>query len=314
MRTSRTDARVAKAPAAPAASPSPKKTDTASAPAPGGGWKPKAVVRQAAQHLQQQAAQAQRQAQQFAAQTGLFRVGMDNANPTSNADATAFVKDKASAHAHVDARLEKAQAFLTERGLEGQVVAKLVTADIVNVAGMDPVEHAEWQFFLVPKPKDGAFPAAENGLVQRGKSKERLPGLLDEKALTAWVEAQGVRSEGSSFLRSSDNPLFLGRLNYGTAGSGLYTKVPDYAEVGGHRYDTRAVEGVALSSPEKLHAAVDALYTKHPGAYGTNGVCHQGAVLVAEALGLDPVKDAARHIDSLWASRFKFGRLGRELP
>ncbi len=54
--------------------------------------------------------------------------------------------------------------------------------------------------------------------------------------------------------------------------------------------------------------------TKQPGAYSTNGVCHQGAVLVADALGLDPVKDAARQIDSLWATRLKFGREGRTLP
>jgi hypothetical protein len=266
------------------------------------------------QGARQQAAAVAKDVKQVAAERGLFRVGMDNANPTSNADATAYIKDKKAALAHFDTRLAEAKSFLAKQGLEGEVVAKLVTADIVNVAGMDPVEHAEWQFFLVPKKAGETWKTDENGMLQNGKSKTPPKGLLDENKLTEWVKQRGAKSEGSSFLRSADNPLFLGRLNYGTAGSGMYTKVPDYAEVGGHAYDTRSVEGLALTTPEKARAAITAMYTKQPGAYGTNGVCHQGAVLVADALGLDPVKDAARHIDSLWASRFKFGREGRTLP
>jgi len=275
-----------------------------------GGWKPASLLRGA----RAVAGQAMKQAQQVAAERGLFRVGMDNASPTTNADKTAYLKDKGEAKAHFDQRLDEAQKFLAARGLKGEVVAKLVTADIVNVAGMSPVEHAEWQFFLVPKAGGETWKPEANGLLQRGASKTSQPGLLDEKKLTEWVQSQGVKSEGSAFLRSSDNPLFLGRLNYGTAGSGMYTKVPDYAEVGGHRYDTRQVEGLAVTTPGKVRAAIDAMYTKQPGAYSTNGVCHQGAVLVADALGLDPVKDAARQIDSLWATRLKFGREGRTLP
>ncbi|MDP3504903.1 MAG: hypothetical protein Q8S33_31490 [Myxococcales bacterium] len=305
MRTNRTTPTAA--PVAPAktqkAEPSTVPARAEEAPSKSRGWQPASLLRGARNAIKE-----------TAAQHGLFRVGMDNASPASNADATAYLTDKVQAKAHFDQRLEGAQKFLADRGMKGEVVAKLVTADIVNVGGMSPVEHAEWQFFLVPKAGGETWKSDSNGLLQRGASKTPPPGMLDEKKLTEWVQSQGVKSEGSAFLRSSDNPLFLGRLNYGTAGSGMYTKVPDYAEVGGHKYDTRQVEGLAVTTPGKVRAAIDAMYTKQPGAYSTNGVCHQGAVLVADALGLDPVKDAARHIDSLWASRLKFGRAGRELP
>jgi hypothetical protein len=108
---------------------------------------------------------------------------------------------------------------------------------------MDPVEHSEWQFFLVPKEPAEVWPQTD-GMVQRGA------------------------------------------------------------------YNTHQVEGVAVTTPEKVRAAPDELYTKHPKPYAVSGVCHQASALVAKVLGLDPVRDVARHIDSMWATRLKFGRFG----
>lgn len=241
-------------------------------------------------------------AREGAARTGLFRLGMDNRFPGPGADTTAFLSEREEAQAYFDRRLAAARAYLQERGMEGTIAAKLVTADIVNLAGGSPVEHAEWQMHLVPNPG-----RAVDGRIDP----KRAPGMFDERRLEEFVRSQGARSEGSEILRSEDHPLFLGRLNYGTAGSGMYTKVPDYAEIGGHRYDTREVELMTTTDPEQVKASIDAMYAQQGRPYAVDGVCHQGAALVGQMLGLDPAEVASR-VQASWATRLKFGRTGRD--
>ncbi len=239
---------------------------------------------------------------QAAEQSGAFRVGMDNRFPGPGADRTAYISKEAAAQEYFGQRLEAARAFLREQGKEGTISAKLVTADIVNLAGQSPVEHAEWQLMLVP--------TVSGQRVGKEIDPKRAPGMFDEKRLDSYVREQGARSPGSPILRSEDNPLFLGRLNYGTAGSGMYNRVPDYAEIGGHKFNTREVEMIATASEEQIRSAISAMYSQQSRPYSVDGVCHQGAVLVGEKLGLDPGKVGTK-IDSAWATNLKYGATGR---
>jgi len=237
-----------------------------------------------------------------AARTGIFRTGMDNRFPGPGADKTAYLTEQEQAQEYFSQRLEAARAYLREQGLEGTITAKLVTADIVNLAGQSPVEHGEWQLMMVPHAKGARVP--------KEIDPKKAPGLFDEKRLDAFVRERGAKTPGSPILRSQDNPLFLGRLNYGTAGSGMYTRVPDYAEIGGHKYNTREVEMMATASEKQVRAAIDTMYTQQSRPYSVDGVCHQGAALVGEQLGLDPNKVGAK-IDSSWATNLKYGPKGK---
>lgn len=242
-------------------------------------------------------------AREAAASASMFRLGMDNRYPGPGADKTAYLSEAEAAHGYFDERKAAAEAYLAERGLNGTIVAKMVTADILNLGGGSPVEHAEWQLHMVPH--EGEAP------VQGEFDPANAPGRFDENELQAFVEAEGAKTEGSPILRSPDNPLFLGRLNYGTAGSGMYTQVPDYAEIGGHQYDTREVEMMTTVTTDQVSAAIDAMYDQQSRPYLGDGVCHQGAALAGQAFGLDP-KDVASKVQSAWATRLKFGRTGKD--
>ena len=97
----------------------------------------------------------------------------------------------AEGKAFFDQRLAGATTFLRKHGLEGQVVAKLVKADQITVAGHAAVQHAEWQFFLVPKTDINKVRAGADGTIFVGGRPPALPGLLDERRLTEWVKHKG---------------------------------------------------------------------------------------------------------------------------
>ncbi len=124
--------------------------------------------------------------------------------------------------------------------------------------------------------------------------------------MTAWVKKE-TNHDPALLLRSKDNPLFLGRLNLGEGGAGMYANTPEYAEVGGQKFNTRHLESMVLDSPDQVHKAVDNFYQKLPGEWGDYGVCHQGVVATAESFGLDKAK-FAQEINGLWLTRLKFGR------
>jgi len=200
-------------------------------------------------------------------------------------------------------RLAAARAFLKKKGLEGVIVAKMVTADLWRSHGSSQAEHVEWQFFLVPLAK-GKQPK------KTGPWHAATSGLLNENRLMAWLKKQGLGSSDAPFLRSEDNPLFLGRAAFGHQGSGLYTAVPDYAEVGGNRHGAREVEAIAVATPAGALKAIGALYDSHRRGYAKDGTCHQAAAVVGRTLGYEP-HQIARKIQGMWGTRLLYGREGR---
>jgi hypothetical protein len=279
--------------------------------------KPKPVVLNAARGavesvktlVQTTSAAALKHVTKFADDTGLFRTAMDNLNGPDGMKIGRSFDTAEQSKAYFDERLQGAKKFLAERGLEGQVVAKLVSADMVTVAGQVAVEHAEWQFFLVPKSDAQKSKPDSTGLLFVGsQNRIELPGLLEEAAMTSWVKRETGQSQ-NHLLRSSENPLFLGRLNLGEGGMGIFPAVPEYAEVGGQRRDSRRLEGMVLVSPEQVKKTVDEVYLKLPGEWGDFGTCQQGAIATAESLGLDKVK-VAHELKGLWITRAKYGRTG----
>jgi hypothetical protein len=183
----------------------------------------------------------------------------------------------------------------------------MVTADMITVAGVDVIEHAEWQFFLLPEGDLADAPVDDRGLLFLGRgAKPELPGLLDEARMTEWVKAQTGQA---GLLRCSANPLFLGRLNNGEGGMGIFTGVPEYGELGGQRYRTRELIGMAALSPERVRAAIRAGHERLPGGWGEHGVCHQGFTITADALGFE-VPRVAHEVHGLWLTRLRYGRTG----
>ncbi len=262
---------------------------------------------------QEASGKAVKQLMQAASDTGLLRTNMDNVSGPAGMKVGKSFDTPEQSKAFFDQRLKKAEAFLKARGMEGQVVAKMVSADMITVGGHAAVEHAEWQFFMVPKTDAAKAKPDSNGLLFIGdKNQPKLPGLLDEKKMTSWIKEQ-TGAPADKLLRSKDNPLFLGRLNLGEGGAGLYTNTPEYAEVGGQKFKTRHLESMVLVSPERVKKAVDDVYTKLPGEWGQHGTCQQGVVATAESFGLDKSK-FAKEINGLWLTRLKFGRTGNHQP
>jgi hypothetical protein len=216
----------------------------------------------------------------------------------------------AEGKAFFDERLAQANAFLRQHGLEGQVVAKLVKANQITVAGHAVVEHAEWQFFLVPKADLKKVRTDADGAIFVGGRPPALPGLLDEGRMTDWVKE---KTGAKGLLRSDHNPLFLGRLNLGDGGMGIYKRVPEFAELGGQQYSSRHVAGLVVVDRAKVHKAIDAGYAQLPGEWGKNGTCQQGAIVTATSLGLDEGR-VAKEINGLWLTRLRFGRKGAHAP
>jgi hypothetical protein len=262
---------------------------------------------------QEVSGKAVKQLMQAASDTGLLRTNMDNISGPEGMKVGKSFDTPEQSKAFFDQRLKKAEAFLKARGMEGQVVAKMVSADMITVGGHAAVEHAEWQFFMVPKSDAAKAKPESNGLLFIGdKNQPKLPGLLDEKKMTSWVKEQ-TGAPADKLLRSKDNPLFLGRLNLGEGGAGLYTNTPEYAEVGGQKFKTRHLESMVLVSPERVRKAVDDIYAKLPGEWGQHGTCQQGVMATAESFGLDKNK-FAKEINGLWLTRLKFGRTGNFQP
>ena len=221
---------------------------------------------------------------------------------------TPRLRSPAEAHAFVEARLASATAFLSRRKLPGVVVAKFVTSDLVDVRGKTVAEHAEWQFFLVPKPENpGRWREVRDGFIARTEAQSSYPGMLNATTLEDWVRAQGVDVRGMT----EDNPLFLGRLQVTRSGTGLFTTVPEYADTGRKHLPATRVEAQVLCTPEKLHGAIDALYARFPGEYGEQGVCHQAAVVVGQALGVNARRHLEDKIAGFSVSSFLYGEDGR---
>lgn len=211
----------------------------------------------------------------FLSDTGLLRRSMDNRSGEAGLRVGSSFETAEQSVRFFDDRLRAAEAYLQERGLRGRVVGKMVSADMITVAGVDVIEHVEWQFFLLPETDAAQAQADDRGVVFLGRGPHpELPGLLDEERMTSWVKAQ-TGQEG--LLRCSANPLFLGRLNNGEGGMGIFQGVPEYAEVGGQRYRTRDVLGLALLDPERVRGAIRAAHERLPGDWGKHGVCHQGS-------------------------------------
>lgn len=244
----------------------------------------------------------------FLSDTGMLRREPDNVSgPGGSVIGRSFDSAEESI-ACFDERLGSARAFLAARHQEGHVIGKLVTSDLWTVAGRDVVEHAEWQFFLVPKADAERARPDERGLVFLGRGPHpKLPGLLDERTMTDWVKGE-LRVSG--LLRSRDNPLFLGRLNLGEGGMGVFDGVPEYAEVDGQRFRTREVLGAMLLSPERVRAAIEEGHRRLPGEWGEHGTCQQGSVVTAESFGLGRA-EVAHHLHGLWLTRLRYGRAGR---
>ena len=214
----------------------------------------------------------------------------------------------AAAHAYLDARLARATEFLSRRKLQGAVVGKFVTVDLLDVRGRTVAEHSEWQFFLVPRPSNPArWREVRDGYIAREEAYAGYPGMLDATTLEDWVRAQGVEVRGMT----EDNPLFLARLQVTRAGTGLFTAVPEYADTGRSHLPVTRVEAQRVTTQETLHAAIDALYSHFPGSYGEQGVCHQAAMVVGRALGLDARKQLAGKISGFGVSEFVYGEDGR---
>jgi hypothetical protein len=250
---------------------------------------------------------AKKVAGQALADSGLLRTQMDNISGPQGMKVGKSFDTAQQSKAFFDQRLQKAEKFLKERGIEGQVVAKMVTCDMITVGGHAAVEHAEWQFFLVPKNDAAKTKTDANGVAFVGdKNQPKLTGLMDENAMTNWVKKETGQT---GLLRSQDNPLFLGRLNLGEGGMGIYKAVPEYAEVGGQKYDTRHLESMVLVSPDKVRSSIDTVYKKLPGEWGEHGTCQQGVVATAESFGMDKGK-VSKFINGLWLTRLKFGRTG----
>jgi hypothetical protein len=241
-----------------------------------------------------------------AADSGLLRTNVDNISGGPGMKVGRSFDTVAEGKAFFDQRLAGATTFLRKHGLEGQVVAKLVKADQITVAGHAAVQHAEWQFFLVPKTDINKVRAGAAGTIFVGGRPPALPGLLDERRLTEWVKH---KTGATGILRSEHNPLFLGRLNLGEGGMGVYKAVPEFAELGAQKYDSRHVVGLVVVDARKVHKAIDAGYAQLPGEWGESGTCQQGVMVTARSLGIDEDR-VARELNGLWLTRLKFGRTG----
>ena len=244
--------------------------------------------------------------QRTLADTGLLRTNVDNVSGATGMKVGRSLDTAAEGKAFFEQRHAAASTFLRKHGLQGQVVAKLVKADQITVAGHAAVQHAEWQFFLVPTVDVKKARVGSAGTVFLGGRPPELPGLLDERRLTEWVKQKtGV----TGVLRSEHNPLFLGRLNLGEGGMGVYKAVPEFAEFGAQKYDSRKVVGLVVVDSHRVRAAIDAGYARLPGEWGQSGTCQQGVMVTARSLGLDEDR-VARQINGLWLTRLKFGRTG----
>jgi hypothetical protein len=199
---------------------------------------------------------------QALADSELLRTQMDNISGPQGMKVGTSFDTPAQSKAFSDQRLQKAEKSLKERGIEGQVVAKMVTCDMIAVDRHAAVEHAEWQFFLVPKNDAAKTKTDANAVAFIGdENRPKLAGLMDENKMTDWVK----KATGQTgLLRSQDNPLFFGRLNQGESGMGIYKAVPEYAEVGGQKYNPRHLESMVLVSPDKVRISIDAVYRKLP--------------------------------------------------
>lgn len=220
------------------------------------------------------------------AATEYVRLGFDSALPRGGAVGKAL-PDPNSAIASFAARYEKAQEFLDARGMQGRLVAEVITADIATVGGT-VVEHSELHLVLAPVDPN------------TGKT-------LNAEQREEWMRQLYQRPE-HQLVRSKDNPLFLTRLSMGPAGRGAFEAVPAYAEPGGTRYQTREVELAWEVTPSQVKDAIKDVY-RLPEGYAQGAVCHQATIAAARALGQPPER-VAKLIAGVQFSRLAFGRTG----
>ena len=230
-----------------------------------------------------------------------LRLGADNKTDRP-LPKSSFLSSAAAAGRSFGRKFSKASKFLQERGLKGVLLAKLVGAKLVDINGVVQADHSEWQLFLVPRTKETWN--------KKGLLTEPAPGFVSEQKLFSWLDRQYFKSSGVDFLRSKDNPTFLGRITYGHQGAGLYRDVPDYAEYRGHRFKTRKVLANVIITKEQLSHALNVLYQELDGEYAKDGTCHQASLLFAREIGLNEGELAKQITGSHW-TRVLYGRTGR---